>query len=192
VQLDLVVESDPGVRLADVPVRIDGKLVGRTGPRGAVRATVLQPRGSLLRIGHDCPVGHEGPPDDEQIRLRGYHSDGISTDVEIRLKCRPVDRVAAFVIRAINAPGVPVLLNGRIVAQTNDAGVLHFVRRAPPGTEHLVELDARSRPELLPRGASRFFTQPDADELFVIDRMFQKTETRRKASSRRRRIIKIE
>lgn len=192
VRIDFVVESDPGVRLEDVAIRIDGKLIGRTGPQGMVQATAEQSPGSLLQIDHDCPVGHEARARTKPIRLRSYQSDTASAQIEIRLRCRPTERLAAFVVRTVGASGVSVLINGRPVGRTSEAGVFHFTKRDRPGTEYVVELDARSQPELLPRSASRFFTQPDADEIFLVDRVFQTMERRRKRAPSRRRIIKIE
>jgi hypothetical protein len=192
IQVEISVEADPGVPLSGVPVRVDGESVGRSDSRGLLRTTVFGRPGQLVRFGQDCPEGHRAPAEGAALRLRKYDVGDATRSLEVKLECRPEARLAAFVVRAPNAPNIPVLVDGEIVARTNGAGVAHFSRLAPAGTEYLVELDARDYPALLPRTTSHLLTLPDFNELFVIDQTFEKRKKAGSSRATRRRIIKIE
>ncbi|TFH30844.1 MAG: hypothetical protein E4H00_04460 [Myxococcales bacterium] len=189
-----VVESDPGVRIGAASVFIDGDHVGQSDSNGLVRTTVHGESGRRLRIEHDCPDGHEAPSARKTLRLREYEALGSSERVamEITLRCVPTERLAAFVIRAKNGADLPVLLNGEEVARTNSSGVAHFSVRSVPGADYKVELDARGRPSVLPSLPMPLFTQPDADDIFILNQSFEVRSEPRSRGPRRARITKIE
>lgn len=191
VLLEIVVEADPGVRMSAVPIRVDGELHGNTSADGTLRVPIISLPGRVLRIAHECPSDHRASPESASIRMRRYHSDGPAP-IQVNLECRPLMRVAAFVVRAKNGAHLPIRVNGQVVATTNSSGVAHFSRSGPAGTEYLVELDARGDPALLPRSAVTPVRLPDANQVFVIVPSFQFTERERKPGHRRPRIIKIE
>ena len=189
-----VVEADPGVRLRRTHVSVDGDPAGESDSNGLVRTNVHGVSGQRLRITHDCPDGHEAPSEPKFLRLRRFEGiDGSDpAAMEITLRCRPTKRLAAFIVRAKNGPDLPVLLNGERVARTNGSGVAHFSTRDAPGTDYTVALDTRVHPQLLLHLPTHLFTQPDADEIFVLNQSFDvKSEPRRRAH-RRARITKIE
>jgi len=189
--LEIVVEADPGVGLSDVPIRVDAEEVGRTGPKGTLRTPILTEPGRVLRVEHDCPVGHGAPPAPAAVKMRRYDTNR-PPPIQVKLACKPLTRVAAFVIRAKNGPGLPVRVNGELVATTNGSGVAHFSKSGPAGTEYLVELDAGDRPTLLPHSAETSVKLSDANELFIIAPSFRLADRAGKHRPRRRRIIKIE
>ena len=187
------VEADPGVYLSGVPVRVDGELLGRSDSDGQLRTELRGHAGRLFRLEHDCPEGHKALQDTAELRLRRYADSRRAPPIEVKLTCRPEARLAVFVVRAANGPDLPVLLNGEVVARTNETGVAHFSELVPAGTEMLVQLDAREHPSLHPNTSSHLVTLPDFDELFLITRSFEKTGKSGQAPRRARpRIIKIE
>ena len=190
--LEIRVESDPGVPLRDVAVEVDGRPVGRTDGRGSVKTTLVVSPGSTIRVEPGCPDRHESSATTRVLHLRDYQAGGSSPPIEVRVFCRPSVRTAAFVVRARNGPGLPVLLDEKPVATTDDAGVAHFSATGPPGTEYVVRLDASRRPELLPRRATYPFTLHDRHSLFVIDQSFKVRKRTKSAPGSRRPIIKIE
>lgn len=191
VPLEIAVHADPGTPLAAVPIRVDGESVGVTGSDGTLRIPVVGEPGHVLRIAHDCPVNHRAPREAELLRIRRYDQDR-SAPIEIKLECRPLTRIAVFVVRAKNGAHLPVRVNDELVATTNSFGVAHFSTRGRPGSEYLVELDASGDPTLLPHSVVTQFRLPDANELFVVTPSFQAADPLRKAHRRQRRIIKIE
>jgi hypothetical protein len=192
--LAFIVESDPGVRLPRTHVFIDGDPVGESDAHGRVNTKIYGQSGQRVEVSHDCPDGHEASSPRKSLRLRKF--EGIdksrSRAMEITLRCRPLQRLAAFVVRAKNGPDLPVLLNGQHVARTNGSGVAHFSSRGATGTEYIVELDTTERPQLRPQRPSHLFTLPDADEIFVINQSFNVQEEPRRRKRRRPRITKIE
>lgn len=189
-----VIESDPGVRLASTPVFIDGDRVGASDSHGLVRTTVRGEPGQRLRIDHECPDGHEAASSRKTLRLRefeGIHGAERGA-LEFTLRCQPTQRLAIFVVRAKNGADLPVLLNGQQVARTSASGVAHFSVRGLPGTDYKVELDAREHHSVLPRLPMHLFTQPDTDEIFVLNQSFEPKSVPRRHGPRRARITKIE
>ena len=188
------IESDPGFRIGQVRVFVDGASVGDTDSNGLLRTTVYGQSGQQLRIEHDCPEGHQTPSEAKLLRLRSFETinDPGPRGLEIRLRCRPMKRRAAFIVRAKNGAGLPVLLDGRMVARTNDSGVAHFSTFGAPGTEYIVELDTQERPRLRPQQPTQLRTLPDADEIFVLDQSFEVGNQPRDRRHRRTRITKIE
>jgi hypothetical protein len=191
VSLQITVQADPGFGLPGVPVRIDGELLGRTDASGALRRSVHGAPGRLVTIVPECPRGHRQPEEPSRIRLRRYGSSG-ELPIEVDLQCRPLVRVAIFVVRAANGANIPIVVNGEHVATTNSAGVAHFSRWGAPGTEYLVQLDASGNRSLLPQSASALVELPDFDELFIVERTFQSAQSKGRRHFQRRRIIKIE
>jgi len=189
-----VVESDPGVRLSRVQVFVDEELVGESGSNGLVRTNLYGKPGQRLRIKQDCPDGHEAPSVPKILTLRNFEGINRSSppEMEITLRCQPMDRLAAFIVRAKNGPDLPVLLDGEAVAHTNRSGVAHFSLRGAPGAEYIVQLDTREQPKLLPQLPTHLFILPDADEIFVINQSFDVSREPRRRGDRRRRITKIE
>jgi hypothetical protein len=189
-----VVESDPGVRLPRSHVFVDGEPVGESNSDGRVETEIHGQPGQQLRISHDCPDGHEAPSESKALRLRKFAGVVRSQPhaMEITLRCRPLTRLAAFVVRASNGPHLPVLLDGERVARTNRSGVAHFSIRGAPGTEYTVEIGTGERPRLLPRSPTHLFILPDADEIFVINQVFDAEREPRRPARRRTRITKIE
>lgn len=188
---EIVVESDPGVRLGSVPIQVDGESLGQTSSDGVLRTPILSAPGRVHTVTHDCPADHVSPRGSTSIRVRQYASHRPGP-IQIKLECRPLVRVAAFIVRAKNGAGLPVRVNGELVATTNRFGVAHFSESGPAGTEYLVEVDASGQPGLRPRSAMKLVTAPDSDELFILAPTFQLPDRAKKPRLRRRRIIKIE
>ena len=192
VEIEVVVETDPGIQLPGVRVFFDDELVGTSNAVGSLTASIRGRVGELVTVRHQCPEGHHPDPATRSFRLRDYERDPRPANIRIELRCRPSSRLAAFVVRAKNTPSVRVMLDGVPITVTNCDGVAHLSRRDPPGTDYLLELDASADPSLVPSKTSHLFTLPDAHELFVVDQEFERRRVTRTARARRRRIIKIE
>lgn len=186
-------EADPGVSLSGVSVWVDGTLVG-TSSNGEAETYLRSASKRIVRIRHDCPEGHRDPVEDTVLRVRPFEEIGATETrgMEVTLRCPPKEHIAGFVVRAINGPFLPVLLNGVEVVQTNHVGVAHFSSRGEPGTEYTVRLDTSSDTRLVPQHPTRVFTLDDQHQVFVVDQAFDlATEIRRKPG-RKSRIIRIE
>jgi hypothetical protein len=190
--IEVVVQGDFGTRLGGVPIRVNGSVAGRTAPNGALRTSVTGPPGSLVRISQDCPDDHPNADEAATLRIRRYHMLGTVSPLSVVLRCRPELRLAAIVVRTAYHSGVVVHVDGERVGATNDHGLAHIARRAPPGSEILVELDAGRYPQLRPQRTSRILRIADSHDLFVIDQQYEPIRKTTQGAHRRRRIIKIE
>jgi len=194
IEVVFAAESDPGLRLSNVHVAIDGQSVGKTDSNGLVRTKIDGKDGQRFRVEHDCPRGHVAPSAPKFLTLRSFErvAEYQSGALRITLRCQPEERHAVFIVRARNGADLPVLLNGQSVARTNPAGVAHFSTSASPGTDFIVELDTRSRPQLSPQRPKHLRTLPDADEIFVVNQSFDLRKAPRRRGRQRTRITKIE
>ncbi|MGB5694642.1 MAG: hypothetical protein WBM46_03230 [Polyangiales bacterium] len=190
----LIVESDPGVGLGGARVVVGGEPVGESDSTGRVQTRVFGRVGQRLSIEHECPSGHEAPPEPATLRLREFRAIDASGSpaVEMTLTCRPTKRIAAFIVRAKNGSDLPVLLDGQSVARTNASGVAHLSTSGRPDTEYVIELDTRDHPRLSPQRPKHLFVLPDADEIFILDQAFDVEPRPWRSARRRPRIIKIE
>ena len=192
--IGFIVESDPGLPLQGVNVLVDGESIGKTDSNGSVRAEVLAIPGASLRIQQQCPEDHRAAEDSKSIRLRKFESVGESapSTIQVTLKCKPLRRLAVFIVTAKNGPDLPILIDGDHAGRTNELGVAQISRWGAPGTEYALEIDTRASPRLLPRSPVHVFTLPDAHEIFVVNESFQLQERRVTGRKRRARITKIE
>ena len=190
--IETVVESDPGLTLSDIPVYVDGEVAGRTDRHGVIRVSLFRRPGDIVTVSPACPEGHRLVEPVTAFRVRRYRKISESSAIQLRVRCHPSVRLAAFVVRAKNGPGINVLLDGVAVATTDANGIAQFSAIAAPGTEYIVQLDAASRPLLLPRRTSHAFIAPDADEIFLVHQVFHSRAPDKRARPSRQRIIKIE
>ena len=189
-----IVESDPGLPLQGVNVLVDGKSIGKTDSNGSVRAEVLAIPGARLRIEQQCPEDYRAAEDSKSIRARRFETveEAAPSTIQMTLKCKPLRRLAVFIVTARGGPDLPVLIDGHNAGRTNELGVAQISRWGVPGTDYALEIDTREDPRLLPRSPVHVFTLPDAHEIFVVNESFQLQERRRSGHRRRARITKIE
>lgn len=190
IQLDIFVESDPGVPLSDVPVELSGHGVQRTSVAGTLKTSLNVTVGELVTLSPRCPEGFIGE-EPRTIRVRRTrHAAGFQR-LRVRLRCRPESRVAVFLVRALGDQPIEIFVDGEWAANTDAEGVAHLSRRAAAGTELHLELRPRG-PNVRPERISRMFTMPDSDEIFVVDESFRSPVSRRGPPRPRPRIIRIE
>lgn len=189
-----IVVSDPGLPLQGVNVFVDGKSIGKTDANGAVHGEVLAVPGTSLRIAQQCPEDHRATEDSKSMRVRHFESvdESAPSAIQVTLRCKPLRRLAVFIVTARNGPNLPVLIDGHAAGRTNELGVAQISRWGVPGTEYALEIDTSANPRLLPRSPVHAFTLPDAHEIFVVNESFQLQEPRRTRRKGRARITKIE
>lgn len=186
------VATERGEDLAGVEVFFDENHVGTTGIDGRLTRMIAGAYGDPTHVTHRCPLGYGSEDGPTIVRLRRYRPSDTPAAMEVALTCRRQMRTAAFVIRTVGAPRVPVSLNGEVIGETSLAGVTQFSRAGAPGTEYLVEIDASAARGIRPTHTSHRFVLGDDDALFVVDQTFERLRKRRHPRSRPRPIIKIE
>ena len=173
-------ESDAGLPLAGVEVQVERKQVGVSSAEGIVQAFVTAEEGSKVAIDYECPPGHRDSDKTTWLLLRQFEAVGGTAGVlELKLRCPPERRTAAFVVRTENGAGLPVLLNGEPVALTNKKGIAHFSVRDAPQTEYQVRIDTSAKPRLKPQNPVHQFTLVDQDSLFTVGQEFHRPKRKR-------------
>jgi len=191
--VEVIVEGDFGGRLSGVPIRVNGRVVGRSDANGVLRTTTVGSPGTIVRFSQECPNDHPKAEEEETtLRVRRYEIGESAPPLSVVLRCRLERRIAAVVVRTGSHEGVVVHVDGEMVATTNEQGIAHFSRSVSPGTELLVELDASRNPQLRPQRLSRVVSIADSHDVFVIDQHYESVRRASGAVQRRRRILKIE
>jgi hypothetical protein len=191
--VSFLAESDPGHPLAEVSISIEERAVGSSDEHGLLQTVLSGGFGQKLAARYVCPEGYRAEREavDLQFPDPAWSETGLSS-VEIALRCQPDLRTVAIAVRAKAGAGLPVLLNGELVAETNATGISHFATEAAPGDELVVELDTTKQPNLRPRSPRRHFVVRDREEAFVLTQSFHRLRKKTRRPARPFRIIKIE
>lgn len=177
--------ADPGEALPGVQIlgqaagQPQPQSLGTTDASGNLRVTLRAPYGTQIAITATCPPGHREPQMVNSIALhpvRSLDPSVAARGIEHSIQCLPVERDAVVIVRATGAPqvvGIPVLLDGREVARTDEAGVAHIPLRKTPSSSFRIELAAASiSPYLQPQQPAHDFTVPDEDLFLQFDQTF--------------------
>lgn len=181
--------EDPGVPLAGVGLAVDGRELGRTDAAGELEVDLRGEDGSTLPVRVTCPPGHRPTDDALQLKLRRFQRldpEQAEQGIEVRVQCPPAERTAVVVVRAERGHDLPVRVEGRPVAHTNEKGVAHLVRSGPPGSSFEVVLDTEDRPRLKPKSPSRRFVLEDRDQILLLEQDFVEDEPKRRRRRRRK------
>lgn len=188
-RVEVRVADDTGATMVNVPVRVDGEVVGRTDGRGLARTQLVGRTGSRMQVAVDCPDTHRAAPPRLLTLRRGAAQAGLH---RLATVCRPLQRTAVVVVRAPGAEGLPLFADGEPVGAVGPDGTAHLSVQRPVGAMLRVSLDTQGRPALRPRDPARQWKVEDRDALWVFDQTFTSEPVaprrlRRKASGRSRR-----
>jgi len=197
-------------------VMTDNEVFGTTNATGIVMIDHVAPFGTILNIAAACPPGHREPAAMAPIALHPVQSSGAvaAHGIEHTIECLPINRDAVVVIRATGmcqpvaegdtasrsrratVPAVmvpcpianlPVLLDGRDVAHTDESGIAHIAVSKTPNSSFRLELAAGTLNALLvPAQATRDFMIPDEDQIMRFDQAFVLNTPPPPPSTRRR------
>ena len=181
--ITFLAHSDPGEPLAGVQINTmfngSPQLLGTTDASGTWVQRLRAPYGTTIPITATCPTGHRAADTVPSIRfdpIRSLDPAIAARGIEHSIQCLPSERDAVVIIRATGSPlvaGVPVLVDGREVGHTDEAGVAHVPLRYVPNTAFRVELAAGSiNPFLQPNQPAHDFTIPDEDVILSFDQPF--------------------
>ena len=182
-ELQLRAELPDTSPLAGARFWLAGRELGPTGADGTLRTTVAGREGDELRVTGLCPTGHQGPSAPRALKLRHVTntSGRKAATLELTFRCTPELTRAALVVRARRGDkplALPILVDGRVVGQTDAQGVAHVLVRSAPHASLQARLDTKGAPELQPRDPVRIFDLEDTDTVLLFDQTF---ETRKPA-----------
>lgn len=181
--ITFVAHADPGEALAGVQIAttFQGQPhpFGTTGEDGVLVQRLRAPYGTVIPLTATCPPGHRQAETVPSIRLdpiRTLDPVAAARGIEITIQCLPLEREAVLIVRATGTPmvaNIPVLVDGRDVARTDEGGVAHVALREAPNTSFRVELAAAVvSPFLSPARPAHDFTLPDEDTYITFEQAF--------------------
>ena len=174
------VVSDDGQALAGIPIAARGLQVGTTNPSGELDVLLDGAEGEAVSIAVQCGAEFRAARPAASLRLtrtkqlagRSPQS-GIPYDVTCARRVRSV----VIVAQADNLPGVPIAVEGKVVALTDADGIAHALVALDADARVLhVGFDTSNRHELLPKNPGRAFEVAPGDDLLIFEQKFTVTQ----------------
>jgi len=181
-----------------VVIKINDVALGSTDDKGELRAALSGPDGAMFRVLAVCPEGYDAGGENPPIVLGRFASltkkDG---SLEVVLQCVRRSRVAAILVRTrverqrivvsadkkarkevaaseMPLPGVPILINGRERARTDELGLAHLTLEAPPEAhvEVVMQTGSEALASMRPRSPSQGLAVRQTDDVYTVDQLF--------------------
>jgi hypothetical protein len=167
---EVLIESDPGVPLANVQLMFGADEAGKTDAMGKSLIYSTRTDGQSLVIAVKCPDGTQ-PTEPITVKVQRTES---KAPTHFQRTCKPSNRPLAVVIRAEEGYNLPVLYLGKEVARTDASGAAHFTSVFPIGERVELTLNAAVDPKLKPATASRPFMVGDSDDVTLWQPKFER------------------
>lgn len=174
-KLELRAAAADGLPLAGVAFSLEGKPVGVTGADGRLVRELAGMEGASVRVAVICPADYQPPTQPAPLRLTRTRSIEASAPqalpVDVRCERRQIDIV--LVVKAEHGERLPVLLNGKPVATTDDDGIAHVLLRHERAQKSLeVAVDTTTRAALKPVSPSRTYELSGRDAVVLFEPTF--------------------
>lgn len=170
-RVELRASTSDGAPLPGVEISINGKGAGTTGADGRLLRDVTGAEGTLLRVAAKCPPDSEPQSELPALRLARTKSLGASKSQPLtaEVRCSPTHRDVVVVVKADRGARLPVLIDGKPVATTDDDGVAHVMLRRAAGEQKVeVSLNTASQAGLKPVSPSRTYDLAGRDAVVVL------------------------
>lgn len=174
-RVELRASASDGAPLPAVELSINGKTAGTTGADGRLLRHITGPEGTLLRIGAKCPTDSAPQSELPVLRLARTKSIGASKaqPLTAEVRCAPTHRDVVVVVKADRGGRLPVLIDGKVVATTDDDGTAHVMLRRAAGEGKVeVSLDTASQASLKPVSPSRTYDLAGRDAVVLFEPSF--------------------
>jgi len=178
--------------LEGVTVTVNDAPIGTTDGDGRLRRDLTGPEGAPVSVNAQCPEGHRSPEQAQVHTLRRVVSldpAAQAQGIQVSFDCPPEHREAVVIVRTHDQTGLPIYVDGREVARTDDSGAAHIhMPQLAPQTSFQVRIaTAAINDRLRPSEPTQTYTIPDRDEVFVFDQRFEEEAPPRRRRRRRRR-----
>ena len=195
--LELRAVTEEGTPLARVGVAADGQQLGFSSDDGRLARDLHGVEGSSVRVSVTCPPEYEQPEQPPPLRLTRTRSVGTQAaqPLTIDVRCQKHLSTIALVVRAERGERLPILVDGKPIATTDDDGVAHVLLRRPRG-EKAVQLgvDTSSRSALKPVNPTRSYELHGRDAIVLFEPSFvvNKPQGPRFSAPRRRIPVRVD
>ncbi len=188
IDVTLVATSELGEPLAGVPWSLSGRVLGQTGAGGELSQRLAGPEGRVVTLSATCPAGYQESPAVVQARLKSaYDLSGKAEPTKYDAVCARVQVDVVLVVHTSGVAGIPVRVDGRAVAVTDEHGTAHIYLPSPRATKRVdVTLETSGLPTLSPASPSRSFELHSRDAILVFEQAFSSSRPRSFRSRPRR------
>jgi hypothetical protein len=166
------VDGDPGHPLEGATVSYRGQSVGHTDPAGTLALAIRGSEGERVSLRVSCPDGFLSPDQPTEVVLHRLAEAGRRPEYDVR--CPPITRRVALVVRADHGPHLPVLYLGKEVARTDESGAAHALVSVPANEDVEVTIGTGEpgSERLRPQSPSMKFASSDQDDVKVLSVAF--------------------
>ncbi len=195
--LELRALTEEGTPLAGVGLTAEGQPLGFTGRDGRLTHDFRGVEGRSVRVVVTCPEEFEQPEQPAPLRLTRTRAVGTQAAQPLTLDVRCQKRLndIAVVVHADRGDHLPVLVDGKPVATTDDEGIAHVLLRRPRGTSAVqLGLDTTSRRALKPVNPTRSYDLHGRDAIVLFEPSFvvSKPQGPRTAAPRRHIPVRVD
>jgi hypothetical protein len=192
-KVELRAFNDEGAPLAGVAFSFDKKPAVLTGADGRVVQTVAGDEGASLSVNVICPANYDPPPQHPMVRLtrtRSIDARATAHTLPVEVRCERKQSDVVVVVKAERGGRLPVLIDGKPVATTDDDGLAHvLLRRARSEKTLQVSLDTGFRTALKPVSPARTYDLHGRDAVVYFEQTFvTATPTMARSTTPRRHI----
>jgi hypothetical protein len=196
-QLEARATTDESSPLAGVALAMDGLPLGTTDGGGRLASNIHGSEGSSVMVTATCPSDFETPEQPAPLKLsRTRAIDGrLAQPLIIEVHCRRQLSDVVIVVRAERGEHLPVLVDGKALATTDDEGVAHLLlRRQRADRAVQLGLDTSNRPTLKPVNPTRTYELHGRDSLVFFEPSFaaSKPQAARSMAPHRRIPIRVD
>jgi hypothetical protein len=180
INISLLVEvtddNDKPVQNAEIYMN---RVKNLTDISGSLSFALKGKEGAVIPVSIKCPSGYSIMDQHEKlffikklVPIEGS-KDKILQDV-IKFRCMSETKSHVLVVRTNEIKGLPVLVTGKKVAETDNSGVAQVAIKGPPGEEVEIVIDTSARSDLKPQMPSRQLQLPVQSRFIVFDQSFYK------------------
>lgn len=170
------VTTETGEPVMGAKIFVGDRAAGSTGNDGRLVADFPAIEGDTLDLSVRCPETLVDPTAVPPLTVVSTHTvEGANsaTPMKRTFVCARAEREIAVVIRAPKGANLPVLVDGKQVATTNEDGNAHIViTRLPTDGPVSVQLDTSAQPALVPKSPRREIPNRGEDKLVLLDQEF--------------------
>jgi hypothetical protein len=182
---ELHARSDDGEALRGVTVRRGSLSLGSTDESGRLVTQLRGSEGQVVSLSVECPAAYQPLTAALSARLSSARGVGKSTVQPSRLStvCQRLHRKVVLVVHAQDGAGLPVKVNGEVIGTTDLDGNAHMLLTAARDVRTLdVELDARSRKDLVGQNSRRLLELGQGDTVLLVEHAFRRARVTQRAA----------
>jgi hypothetical protein len=164
------VRDDAGRPVSGAEVSAGKAASAKSVETGAAELKLTGNEGDSVALSVRCPEHYTSPEKAVTVTLRRLAAG--SPVPKFDAICTARVHTTLVGIRTENGQGLPIVHQGKVVSQTDEAGTAHFQLTLPPNETVVLSFDTRDKAALRPQNPSVTFRTSDRDELVLLEQKF--------------------